>query len=57
MRALNYGFDQINTEQIVKRIYNLVSPLDGFSPVSSSVYGRNGAALQRDHAPAFTPTR
>lgn len=32
MRSLNRPFDAINTEQLVKRIYNLVSPIDSSSP-------------------------
>jgi uncharacterized repeat protein (TIGR01451 family) len=32
MRAKNHPFEQINEEQLVKRIYNFVSPVDGVSP-------------------------
>ena len=32
MRNLNRPFDAINSEQLVKRIYNLVSPIDASSP-------------------------
>jgi Ca2+-binding RTX toxin-like protein len=37
MRVLNRPFEQINEEQFVKRIYNLVSPLDSSSPPSANV--------------------
>lgn len=37
MRSLGRPFEQINTEQHVRRIYNLVSPIDSFSPTASSV--------------------
>ena len=37
MRSLGVPFEQINTEQLIKRIYNLVSPLDDSTPVSSDV--------------------
>jgi hypothetical protein len=36
MRSVNRPFDQVNTEQHIKRIYNVVSPLDSFSPANSS---------------------
>lgn len=32
MRSLDRPFDAINTEQLVKRLYNLVSPIDASSP-------------------------
>jgi hypothetical protein len=35
MRYLDMPFEQINTEQIVKRVYNLVSPLDASEPAES----------------------
>ena len=37
MRSLGLPFEQINTEQIIKRIYNFASPLDGANPVSTVV--------------------
>jgi len=33
--AFNYPFEQVNEEQLVKRIYNFVSPLDDSRPVQS----------------------
>ena len=35
MRSLGRPFEQINTEQHIRRIYNLVSPLDGWSPTAT----------------------
>ena len=37
MRSLNGPFEQVNTEQLVKRIYNWVSPLDSFNPSTAGV--------------------
>ncbi|MFN0087487.1 MAG: M64 family metallopeptidase [Blastocatellia bacterium] len=37
MRALGVPFEQINVEQLVKRIYNLVSPLESSLPVAGSL--------------------
>ena len=37
MRYLDRPFEQINTEQLVRRAYNFVSPLDGSQPSASSV--------------------
>ena len=37
MRTLNQPFEQINTEQQVKRIYNFVSPVDSSSPTETNV--------------------
>jgi hypothetical protein len=37
MRSLGRPFEQINTEQHIRRIYNLVSPIDGWSPSASAV--------------------
>ena len=36
MRSLDVPFEQINTEQFVRRIYNLVSPVDSVSPGAGS---------------------
>jgi hypothetical protein len=47
MRALNRPFDQINTEQLIKRIYNWVSPLDSTSPAQDTV------VLQKTQAQEF----
>ena len=37
MRSLGSGFEQVNTEQLVKRIYNWVSGLDSWSPDQTAV--------------------
>jgi hypothetical protein len=37
MRFLNYPFEQVNTEQLLKRVYNWVSPLDSSTPSSPNV--------------------
>ena len=42
MRTLGRPFDQINTEQLVKRIYNVVSPIEDGSPSLNSVSLNNG---------------
>ncbi len=42
MRTLFQPFEQINTEQLVKRIYNIVSPIESIMPSSSSMALNNG---------------
>jgi hypothetical protein len=37
MRTLNQLFEQVNSEQLVRRIYNRVSPIDSTSPASGSL--------------------
>jgi hypothetical protein len=37
MRFLNAPFEQINAEQLIKRIYNWVSPIDSSSPAETSL--------------------
>ena len=37
MRTLNRNFEQVNTEQLVKRVYNWVSGLDSWSPEQAAV--------------------
>lgn len=37
MRTLDRPFEQVNSEQLVKRVYNWVSPIDGFEPVDSTI--------------------
>jgi hypothetical protein len=37
MRSLGVPFEQINREQLVKRIYNRVLPIDQWSPAASTV--------------------
>jgi hypothetical protein len=42
MRTLGRAFDQINTEQLVKRIYNIVSPIESSTPSLNSVALNSG---------------
>ncbi|MBM4277117.1 MAG: S-layer homology domain-containing protein [Candidatus Cloacimonetes bacterium] len=37
MRSLNFPFEQINSEQLVKRFYNWVAPIDTIEPIASNV--------------------
>jgi IgA Peptidase M64 len=37
MRVLGRPYEQINTEQLVKRIYNLVSPIDAVEPSATAL--------------------
>jgi hypothetical protein len=37
MRTLNRPFEQVNSEQLVRRIYNWVSPIDASEPVASAI--------------------
>jgi IgA Peptidase M64 len=37
MRSLDFPFEQINSEQLVKRIYNWASPIDSSEPFDSTV--------------------
>jgi len=46
MRTLNRPFEQVGTEQHVKRIYNRVYPIDAASPVASAVTIAAGASQQ-----------
>ncbi len=36
MRFLGFPFEQINSEQLIRRIYNVASPIDGSSPTPGS---------------------
>lgn len=36
MRSLNQPYDQINEEQMVRKIYTLVTPLESYAPTTSS---------------------
>jgi hypothetical protein len=42
MRALNRPYEQVNSEQLVKRIYNWVSPIDSSEPLASTITLRSG---------------
>jgi hypothetical protein len=37
MRSQGFPFEQINSEQLIKRVYNFVSPLDSSTPSSNGV--------------------
>ena len=37
MRAVESPFEQVNTEQLIRRISNLVSPIDAFSPTTADL--------------------
>lgn len=45
MRALGVPFEQINSEQLVKRVYNFASPLDGVEPELSGVTLKQGESV------------
>jgi regulation of enolase protein 1 (concanavalin A-like superfamily) len=45
MRSLYRPFEQVNTEQLVKRMYNVVSPIDRYSPANSLVTTRGVVAF------------
>jgi hypothetical protein len=36
MRSLGLPFEQVNSEQLVRRVYNSVSPVDSFAPANTS---------------------
>ncbi len=48
MRTLFRPFEQVNTEQLIRRVYNVVSPLDGASPAGT------GLALTQGQTQAFS---
>lgn len=50
MRTLTRPFEQINTEQLVRRVYHVVSPLDSASPSAASL------ELPRGRTQAFSVT-
>jgi len=45
MRSLGMPFDQINTEQLIKRYYNWASPIDSSFPTTSTVSVTKGGSL------------
>ena len=45
MRSLGRPFEQINSEAIVKRVYNFVSPIDSVSPSATSVNAAPGSTV------------
>jgi hypothetical protein len=44
MRALGSPFHAVNAEQLVKRVYNRLSPIDAVSPTATSVTVKAGAS-------------
>ena len=46
MRSLNVPFEQINEEQLVKRIYNWVSPLDSSAPEDDNLKLAHGRSQE-----------
>ena len=45
MRSLDRPFEQVNTEQHVRRIYNLVDPIDSVSPAATVVTASAGQSV------------
>jgi hypothetical protein len=46
MRSLNRPFEQVNSEQLIRRIYNFVSPIDASFPAESDVTVNLGATVE-----------
>ena len=46
MRSLERPFEQVNTEQLIRRIYNLVSPMDTVSPATAELRSLECESLQ-----------
>ena len=46
MRNLNRPFEQVNSEQLVKRIYNWVSPIDSSEPLAATIILPSGASQE-----------
>ncbi len=44
MRSLNQPYDQVNGEQLVRQIYDVVSPIDTISPAGDSVTSTPGGS-------------
>ena len=45
MRSLGVPYEQVNDEQLVRRLYNLVSAVDSYSPASSLLEPAPGAKV------------
>jgi hypothetical protein len=45
MRFLGFPYEQVNSEQLIKRVYNLVSPIDSSLPAASSLTLNSGQSL------------
>jgi hypothetical protein len=53
MRSLGQPYEQINTEQLIRRFYNFVTPLDSFSPAAPTVaVPAGGSTIFQVNAPA-----
>jgi hypothetical protein len=50
MRFLGRPYEQINTEQLIRRIYNVVSPIDASQPAATDI------TLTTAQSQAFTIT-
>ena len=46
MRSLSKPFEQVNTEQLIRRIYNLVSPIDAVSPTTTELQSDRCESLE-----------
>lgn len=46
MRSLGVPFEAVNAEQLIRRIYNFVSPMDGSEPAAPSFAPGRGAAVE-----------
>ena len=46
MRSLSKPFEQVNTEQLIRRIYNFVSPIDAVSPTTTELRSEGCESLE-----------
>ena len=46
MREVSRPFEQVNTEQLIRRIYNFVSPIDAVSPTNAEVRSERCESLE-----------
>ena len=46
MRTLSRPFEQVNTEQLIRRIYNFVSPIDAVSPTTTELQSEGCESLE-----------
>ena len=46
MRRLSKPFEQVNTEQLIRRIYNFVSPIDAVSPTTAELQSDRCESLE-----------
>jgi IgA Peptidase M64/Calx-beta domain len=54
MRSLGRPFEQINTEQLIRRIYNLVSPMDSSLPATNDITITRGRLQAFSVSPLIT---